>query len=465
MVETPSMDFEALKLSPALKVVIAQIGYTELTPVQERCIPLLLQGKDVTGQAKTGSGKTAAFAIGLLERIEIKSRTIQALVLCPTRELVTQVAEQIRKLGRYLPNLQVRTIFGGRPARFEVKSLEHGVHIIVGTPGRVIDHLGRGTLDFSNVQNVVLDEADQMLDMGFREKIEEILDKTPKTRQTALFSATFPPTIVALSRRYQKSPVHVVVETPASNRPEIEQLVFRCSQEAKPDAVVKFLSTRPLESVLIFCNFKVSVDELATKLSAKGLSADRLHGDLDQHERDRVMAKFRNQSARILIATDVAGRGLDIAGLDAVINFDMPAEPEQYIHRIGRTGRAGLKGLAVTFVTDAEGPKLQRLQEATGVQLEIKPASSLVPSKGITAAKASMTTLSILGGRKNKLRPGDILGAITGDAGVPGDHVGKIEIQDRVSFVAIASPSAKTAYNYFQQGKIKGRRFQVEWVK
>ncbi len=460
------MDFAQLKLPPALQKVIAAIGYSRLTPVQERCIPLLLDGNDVIGQAKTGSGKTAAFAIGLLENIDMGSRTIQALVLCPTRELVTQVADQIRKIGRYLPNLQVRTIYGGRPAHFERRSLEHGVHIIVGTPGRVLDHLGRGTLQFSTVKTVVLDEADRMLEMGFREKIEEILSNTPSHRQTALFSATYPPTIEALSRRFQKSPVHIVVETPASEMPEIEQRLFRCNQEGKADALLAFLTTRRLDSVLVFCNFKVRVDELATKLSKAGLSVDRIHGDLEQHERERVMAKFRNHSTRILIATDVAGRGLDIAGLDAVINFDMPSEPEQYVHRIGRTGRAGLKGLAVTFVTDAEGPKLERLREITQLRLEIKPAASLGVVKGkALAPQMPMTTLSILGGRKSKLRAGDILGAITGDAGIPGDQVGKIEIQDRVSFVAIARPSAKTAYAYFQQGKIKGRRFQVEWVK
>lgn len=460
------MNFTQLSLTPALTQVIADMGYTKLTPVQERCIPLLLAGKDVIGQAKTGSGKTAAFAIGFLENIDVSSRTIQALVLCPTRELVTQVADQIRKLGRYLPNFQVRTIFGGRPANLERRSLEHGVHVIVGTPGRLLDHLSRGHLDFSTVKSVVLDEADRMLDMGFREKIEEILGHTPPTRQTALFSATFPATIQALSRRYQRSPHHVVVETPAFEMPEIQQLFFRCNPEGKSDALVAFLATRPLNSVLVFCNFKINVKDLAARLSKTGLSVDRIHGDLDQHERERVMAKFRNQSIRVLIATDVAGRGLDIAGLDAVINFDMPSEPEQYIHRIGRTGRAGMKGLAVTFITDAEVHKLERLRAATQLELDVKPTSS-IPATRLEdpAPSVPMTTLSILGGRKNKLRAGDILGALTGDAGIAGDQVGKIEIQDRVAFVAITRPSAKIAYTYLQHGKIKGRRFQVEWVK
>ncbi len=462
----PSMEFKELNLNPALIQVIADMGYTQLTPVQERCIPPLLEGKDVIGQAKTGSGKTAAFAIGLLENIDMSARHIQALVLCPTRELVNQVAEQIRKIGRYLPNLQVRTIFGGRPANLERRSLQHGVHIIVGTPGRVLDHMGRGSLDFSTVKNVVLDEADRMLDMGFRDKIEAILRATPKARQTALFSATFPRTIASLSQRYQKTPLHLVAETPATEMPEIEQLVYRCNQENKADALVAFLKTRPLESVLVFCNLKARVDEVSNLLNDAGVSADRIHGDLEQHERERVMAKFRNQSTRILIATDVAARGLDIAGLDAVINFDMPAEADQYIHRIGRTGRAGAKGLAVSFLTDEEGPKLENLRRAMQMRLEVTAAAKIPPIQPEASAqpKAAMTTLSILGGRKHKLRKGDILGAITGDAGIPGEDVGKIEIQDRVSFVAIARGSAKSAYSYFLQGKIKGRRFQVEWV-
>ena len=460
------MEIGQLKLNPALTEVIKAMSYAKLTPVQERCIPILLERRDVIGQAKTGSGKTAAFAIGLLENIDMSSRTIQGLVLCPTRELVNQVADQIRKLGRYLPNLQVRTIYGGRPANLERRSLEHGVHVIVGTPGRVLDHLGRKTLEFSKIKTVVLDEADRMLDMGFREKIEEILSHTPSTRQTALFSATFPRTIEALSRRFQKSPAHVVVETPASEMPEIEQLFFRCNQENKADALIAFLATRRLDSALVFCNFKARVHELATQLSKAGVSVDRLHGDLEQHERERAMAKFRNQSTRILIATDVAGRGIDIAGLDAVINFDMPSEPEQYVHRIGRTGRAGRKGLAVTFVTDAEGPKLDRLRLETQLSPEIRPAASIsTDNRKPVDSSASMMTLSILGGRKHKLRAGDILGAITGDAGIQGDQVGKIEIQDRVSFVAISRSSAKIAYEYFRWGKIKGRRFQVEWVR
>lgn len=441
------------------------MGYVEMTPVQLRTIPVLLAGKDVIGQAKTGSGKTAAFAIGLLENIDMGHRAIQALVLCPTRELVNQVADQIRKLGRYRPNLQVRTLYGGRPANLERRSMEHGVHIIVGTPGRILDHMGRGSLDFSNLKNVVLDEADRMLDMGFHEKIEAILSETPRTRQTALFSATFPRTIESLCRRFQKSPEHIVVETPASEMPKIEQVFYRCNQDRKADALVALLKTRRLDSVLVFCNLKVRVDEVAAALSEAGLSADRIHGDLEQHERERVMAKFRNQSTRVLIATDVAGRGIDIAGLDAVINFDLPSESEAYIHRIGRTGRAGCRGLAVSFVTDAEGPKMERLRESTGMVIAVQAAHGLLEQKAVISPVAQMVTLSILGGRKNKLRPGDILGAITGDAGISGDNVGKIEIQDRVSFVAIARPVARTAYQFFQSGKIKGRRFQVEWVK
>jgi ATP-independent RNA helicase DbpA len=304
-----------------------------------------------------------------------------------------------------------------------------------------------------------------MLDMGFREKIEQILRKVPTERQTALFSATFPPTIGALSQKYQKDPEEIIVETPETEMPEIEQVLYRAKDEVKTETLVAFLKSAALESVLVFCNLKVRVDEVVVSLKNADLSADKIHGDLEQCERERVMAKFRNHSIRILVATDVAARGIDIAGLDAVVNYDMPSDPDQYIHRIGRTGRAGKKGLAVSLVTPKEGPKLDRIREFTNSPLPVVDYKKVAASSVVDIPKAEMSTLSISGGRKNKLRPGDILGAITGDAGVSGDHVGKIEILDHVSYVAIARGSAKKAFMHFQQGKIKGRRFLVQWVK
>jgi len=462
-------DFQDEALSEPLRQVLGSMGFAAPTPVQSRCIPLLLAGRDVIAQAKTGSGKTAAFGIPLLEKIDVKARRIQALILCPTRELATQVAEHLRRLGRYQSNLQIVTLFGGRPKALERRSLEHGAHIIVGTPGRILDHLERGSVDFSTAKTVVLDEADRMLDMGFHPQIEAILKQTPPQRQTALFSATFPELIVGLSRKYQKNAERVVIETVAEELPDIEQRLYRSSPETKIEMLKAALGSVRPQTALVFCNLKVQVDAIVQALQATGHSVDGLHGDLDQPMRERVMAKFRNQSIRILIATDVAARGIDVQGLDLVVNFDLPSDGAQYIHRIGRTGRAGKKGLAIAFVNPVEGPKLARMREATGSPLPVLETQSLLKTAKAAAPAAAnhaeMRTLSISGGRKMKLRPGDILGAVTGDAGVSGEHVGKIEIQDRVSYVAISRDSAAKAFKYFQTGKIKGRRFQVQWVK
>ncbi len=442
------------------------MGYHSLTPIQALSIPMLLEGRDLIGQSKTGSGKTAAFAIPFLEKTDTSTRQLQVLVLCPTRELCTQVAREVRKLGRYKKDLQVLILSGGHPVRLQLAPLEHGAQVVVGTPGRILDHLNRKSLDLSTVKTVVLDEADRMLDMGFRESIETILQKTAKERQTALFSATFPSTIENLSRRFQKNPQRVTVETDVAEVPDIEAIGYIVRAEKKPEALLAFLASRPLTSALVFCNLKVRVDEVATVLREAGLSSDRLHGDLEQSERERVMAKFRNRSTRFLVATDVAARGIDVAGLDAVVNYDLPSDPEQYVHRIGRTGRAGAKGLAVSFVTDVESAKLERIQAITGIELTLRHASELktAPSEK-PVAEVPMATISLGGGRKDKLRPGDILGALTGEGGLKGDQVGKIEILDRVAFVAVAQVAVRTALSHFQGGRIKGRRFTAQLVR
>lgn len=428
---------------------------------------MLLDGRDLIGQSKTGSGKTAAFAIPFLEKTDTSTRQLQVLVLCPTRELCTQVAREVRKLGRYKKDLQVLILSGGHPVRLQLAPLEHGAQIVVGTPGRILDHLNRKSLDLSTVKTVVLDEADRMLDMGFRDSIETILQKTAKDRQTALFSATFPGTIENLSRRFQKNPERVTVEAPEAEIPDIEAIGYLVRAEKKPEALLAFLQSRPLTSALVFCNLKVRVDEVATVLREAGLSSDRLHGDLEQGDRERVMAKFRNRTTRFLVATDVAARGIDVQGLDAVVNYDLPSDPEQYVHRIGRTGRAGAKGLAVSFVTDVESPKLERIQAVTGIELTLRHSSELkgLPPPEKKAPTVSMATISLGGGRKDKLRPGDILGSLTGEGGLKGDQIGKIEILDRVSFVAVASEAARTALTHFQGGRIKGRRFTAQLVR
>ena len=464
-----SLRFESLPLTPEMLKVIADIGYVQQTPIQAQAIPLLLEGKDVIAQSKTGSGKTAAFAIPLLQKIAVKDNFIQALVLSPTRELCTQVAREIRKIGRSEKNLKVVTLSGGHAAYFDVKSLEYGAHIAVGTPGRLLDLINRDKLNLTHVQMVVLDEADRMLDMGFRDKIEEILKKTPANRQTVLFSATYPNTIETLSRQYQKSPKRITIDAAEDEIQAIEQIVINTHPATKTDAVLRFLASRPLESVLIFCNQKVTVGELVTDLRICGSSVDKLHGDLDQGERERVMAKFRNQTTRILVATDVAARGIDIAGLDAVINYDFPGDPAQYVHRIGRTGRAGKKGVAVSFLTSRESEKLVAVRDYITAEISVIEATEIKKVKQSefkrVGTPTKMETISISAGRKDKIRAGDILGALTGDVGIAGTDVGKIEILDRVSFVAITQSSAKQAMTRLSGGKIKGRKFIVQMVR
>ncbi len=450
-----------LGLSPGLCKVLKDIGYAQLTPIQQDSIGLLLEGKDVIGQAQTGSGKTAAFSIPILEKIQTKTRILQALVLCPTRELGLQVAEQMRRLGRYQPNLFIVPLLGGNPFRAQMRSIEHGVHIVVGTPGRILDHLQRQTVDFANIKTVVLDEADRMLDMGFRDDIEEILKHVPQNRQTVLFSATFPPTIEGLSKRYQKDPVRIIAK--ALEAPAIEERFYETSYEQKMETLLSYVQAHPPESAIIFCNTKIAVDELYQGLRTKRLSAEKLHGDMEQPDRVRVMAKFRNQTARILVATDVAARGIDVSGVEMVINYDLPSDPEVYVHRIGRTGRIGKPGLAVSFFKPMESAKVKTVENYTKRTFQkLKWDLSSEPQE---IRENKMETLYIGGGRKQKVRPTDILGALTGEGGCKADQVGKIEILDNFTYVAVSREVSNEVVTRLKAGKIKGRRFQVEKVK
>jgi ATP-dependent RNA helicase DbpA len=462
-------DFRSLALPPELLEVVGELGYEKMTPVQAKSIPLLLAGRDVIGQSKTGSGKTAAFALPILSAINLKDRQIQALVLCPTRELCTQVAREFRKLGRRQPGLQILILSGGQPMFPQITALERGVHVVVGTPGRVLDHLGRKTLDLSQVRTLVLDEADRMLDMGFEEDMKNILAEIPKNRQTVFFSATFPKSIEALSRSYQRNPERVTIEETSQVAPLIRQVVYEVKPEQKFDTLLWTLQQNQPASAIVFCNLKETVNDLTRALKGAGVSCECLHGDLEQSARDRVMAKFRNQSTRILVATDVAARGIDVESLDAVFNFDLPAQSAVYVHRIGRTGRAGKKGLAISFATSRQTSKVADIEETTGFTIQRKIAGSLgakaAASNQVLEGTARMSTLCIAGGRKDKVRPGDILGALTGDAGgFRSETVGKIEIHDRFSYVAVSSDVAHLALQRLQDGRIKGRRFKVQFV-
>lgn len=461
------MKFSALALSPPLLQVLEELDFQTVTPIQAQSIPVLLRGRDLVGQAKTGSGKTAAFALPLLEKIRLPQRRLQALVLCPTRELCAQVAGELRRLGRRLPGLQVLVLAGGQPVRPQVNALEKGAHIAVGTPGRILDLLQRESLETRQLATVVLDEADRMLDMGFREDMERILGAIPPTRQTVLFSATFPPDIEALSRAFQKQPARVtVVEAEAA--PDIQQLCYLCEPEEKTVLLLRILRQYQPASAIVFCNLKATVVELTRALNGAGVGADGLQGDMEQSERDNVMAKFRNRSTRVLIATDVAGRGIDVEALDAVVNFDLPSQPEPYVHRIGRTGRAGRRGLAISLATPRDERKVETLEHATGVKLERASVETLPPAggKGGVSLEAAWETLFISAGRKDKLRPGDILGALTGEAGgLNAADIGKIEIHDHHAYAAVSKGIARVALQRLREGRIKGRKYRIDRVR
>ncbi|MCX6131421.1 MAG: ATP-dependent RNA helicase DbpA [Proteobacteria bacterium] len=464
-------DFSSLGLAPALLEVIAELGFTQMTPIQAQSIPILLEGHDLVGQSKTGSGKTAAFGLPILQNLRITKRQLQALILCPTRELCAQVTREIRRLGRRFPGLSVISLAGGESVRPQITSMENGVHIAVGTPGRLLDHIKRETLDLSQLRCVVLDEADRMLDMGFRDDMEAILGEAPKNRQTVFFSATFPRSIEAMSEAFQRQPKLVSIQEAEHDTAKIEQVVYECSPEQKLQNLQGILQLHQPEAAIVFCNHKITVTELTAALSQAGASAAGLHGDLEQLDRDRVMAKLRNRSIRVLVATDVAARGIDVAGLDLVINYDLPLKPDTYVHRIGRTGRAGKTGLAISLASPRESRKLQIIEEFTGEsftrdRLEIRTQPTHKAKAIDLYQAAEMVTLSIGGGRKDKLRPGDILGALTGEAGgLKSEDIGKIEIHDRLAYVALNKSIAKHALECLREGRIKGRKFAIEWLK
>ncbi|HEY5673783.1 MAG TPA: ATP-dependent RNA helicase DbpA [Malonomonas sp.] len=451
--------FASLPLKHTLLQNIASLGYHEMTPIQADSLPPILAGKDVIAQAKTGSGKTAAFGIGLLSRLVATRFCVQGLVLCPTRELADQVSKELRRLARQTDNIKILTLCGGVPFGPQLGSLEHGAHIVVGTPGRILDHLSRGSLELKELRMLVLDEADRMLDMGFAEDLATIVAATPDNRQTLLFSATYPKSIASMSGSVQQDPVRVTVEALHDGQ-QLEQLFFEVEPDKRIAAVARMLGHYQSESTLIFCNTKLDCQQVADALSERGFSALAIHGDLEQRERDQVLARFANKSASILVATDVAARGIDIKELSAVINYELTRDPEVHIHRIGRTGRAGEQGLALSLVTAADTRRAAAIERYLGESVPRAELESLsMPSAA--ALEAPMVTLCIDGGRKNKLRPGDILGALTGEAGIPGTEVGKINVFDFHCYVAIRRQSAKSALARLSANKIKGRFYKI----
>lgn len=452
--------FATLNLPEAQLSNLDNLGYQKMTAIQSSALPHALQGADLIAQAKTGSGKTAVFAITLLAKLDPQNFAAQALVLCPTRELSTQVANEIRRLARYQPNIKVVTLTGGQPLSPQAASLEHGAHVIVGTPGRINDHIGKRTLDLSKIHTLVLDEADRMLEMGFMEDISKIIRLTPAYRQTLLFSATYPDDIKALSKQFQRNPVQVKAET-LHQANAITQHSFLCQKHERLPALETLLAHFKPRSAVIFCNMKVGVREITEHLQQRGFSVKALHGEMEQRDRDEVFVQFKHHSFNFLIATDVAARGLDIEDLPCVINYELPHDPDIYIHRVGRTGRAGKEGLALNLLTDAERHKLADIGIAQQTELDFEVISAIKGST-LTPRQPPNMTLCIAAGRKEKVRPGDILGALTGDGGIDGKAVGKIDVLDYAAYVAIERSVAKQAVTRLANGTIKGRKFKVK---
>ena len=452
--------FSTLPLKPALLASVETLGYTEMTPVQAQSLPPMLEGRDVIAQAQTGSGKTAAFGLSLLQSIDVDTIRLQALVLCPTRELADQVSKSIRKLAANIPNVKLLTLCGGMPLGPQLASLTHDPHIVVGTPGRVQEHLKRASLHGGGIKVLVLDEADRMLDMGFAEAIDDIIGRIAKHHQTLLFSATYPDEIRAVSQRVQKDPVVVTVDAPSEQKPAIEQQFIEVDPAQKLDALAQLLAGERGEHALVFCNMRRDVDAVAQELDRRGFSALALHGDMEQRDRDEVLVRFANRSCAVLVATDVAARGLDIVALPLVLSYDVAHDPDTHTHRIGRTGRAGQTGLAITLCTSRERPKAANIEELNGAPLPWR-ALKIAPPRGKTLHLAPMKTLVIDAGRQDKLRPGDILGALTGDAGLDAKDIGKIDVFATRAYVAISRALANKALERLRAGRIKGRNFRV----
>lgn len=458
-IDTP-LSFSALPLREELLKSLDSLRYEVMTPIQMQSLPLMLNKEDLIAQAKTGSGKTAAFGLSLLNNLTLGFFAVQGLILCPTRELAEQVSQALRRLACFMPNVKIINLSGGIPMKPQLDSLKHGAHIVVGTPGRVLKHLNNGSLILEKLRTLVLDEADRMLDMGFFDDIYTIISQCPKQRQTLFFSATYPEEIIQLSKQFMVAPRQVLIET-SHTQHDIEQCFYEVPNQGSKFSLLKslLLHYKPT-SALIFCNTKQHTADVSDLLIHEGFSAFALNGDMEQPDRDLAVMRFANQSCCLLVATDVAARGLDIKELPAVINFDLAFEQDVHIHRIGRTGRAGNKGLALSICTPADALRITAIEDdlnhpvfwGKNTELDQHDHTILIPE---------MITLCLLAGKKDKIRPGDILGALTKDAGLPGSMIGKIDITPFHSYVAIHRSHADKAYHYLQNGTLKGKRVQV----
>lgn len=528
--------FEDLQINENIKKAVAEMGFEEPSPIQAKSIPVILEGRDVIGQAQTGTGKTAAFSIPILEMVDSSDKSLQAIVLCPTRELAIQVSQEIRKLAKYMHGIKALPIYGGQPIERQIKALKGGVQIIIGTPGRTIDHIKRRTLKTENVKMVVLDEADEMLDMGFREDIETILENVPDERQTTFFSATMPKAILELTKKYQNNPEHIKVVRKELTVENIKQYYIETRSSNKIEVLSRLIDVYNPKLSVVFCNTKKGADELVGELQGRGYFADALHGDLKQVQRDIVMDKFRNGTIDILVATDVAARGIDVDDVECVFNFDLPQDEEYYVHRIGRTGRAGREGISFSFVYGRDIRKMKDIERYTKSKLikhpiptvgdveekkvgaffgevkrvveegklskqiqwienfceeeeteysvidiaaallklamgeeekeeiiEEKPKKSRKRGKtDETGAREGMVRLFINVGRKQRVQAKDILGAISGEAGISGKTIGTIDVYDKFTFVEVPKKKAKLVIEKMKNKKIKGNKLNIE---
>lgn len=518
--------FSELSLSAEILKAVQDMGFEEATLIQSLSIPFILKGRDVIGQAQTGTGKTAAFGIPILETLDTKDKRPQAIVLCPTRELAIQVAEELNALAKHKKNTTILPIYGGQPIERQIHGLKKGVQIVIGTPGRVMDHLQRRTLKLDAIRMVVLDEADEMLDMGFRDDIEIILKGVPKERQMVFFSATMPKAFMDLTAKYQKNPHIVRVSHGKLTVPDIEQTYFEIKEASKLEILCRAIDFYDFNLSLVFCNTKRKVDEVAGHLQTRGYSADGIHGDLNQSQRDRVMAKFRSGAVEILVATDVAARGIDVENIEAVFNYDVPQDEEYYVHRIGRTARAGKSGHAFTFVAGKDIYKLRDIQRYAKVEIQRKPVPTIKDVEEVrvtqffekvkatlededitkyanmiehligdscsslevagallkmalqqqtatlkpeiqqifpdTGASAGMVRLFLNVGRKHKVGPGDILGALTGETGIEGNLIGNIDVYETFSFVEVPQQNAPQIISIMSKRQIKGNKIIIE---
>ena len=457
--------FDSLALSPATLNNLEQLGYARMTPIQAASLPITLNGQDLMAQASTGSGKTAAFGLPLVERLQTAGAAgaaVQAVVLCPTRELADQVTQEVRRLARSRPNVKVVTLCGGVALRGQVQSLEHGADVVVGTPGRILDHLERGSLNLAAVNTLVLDEADRMLDMGFFDDIVKVVRQCAKDRQTMLFSATYPEGIDKLASQFMRSPQTVKVEALHSAH-KIRQIFVEVSETERLHAVSMMLAHFRPERTLAFCNTKQQCRDLVEVLQAQGVVALALYGELEQRERDQVLVQFANRSCSVLVATDVAARGLDVQGLEAVINVDVTPDPEVHIHRIGRTGRGDAEGLAITLASMDEMGRVGRIEQLQGRESQWLALDVFKPAAG-GRLLPPMRTLQIVGGRKEKIRPGDVMGALAGECGLTREQVGKINVNEFSTYVAVLAELAQNVCVQLSKGKIKGKSVKVRLI-